>query len=87
MHPDDAVQLLKQVSQLANQEQAEEVAEELDHQPLALATAAFYAQTVASSGSSGFSWTIYLATIRSGKREATRRFCQTELDLLKNNES
>ena len=71
MHPDDAVQLLTQVSQLANQEQAEEVAEELDYQPLALATAAFYAQTVASSGSSGFTWTTYLATLRSGKREAT----------------
>ena len=71
MHPDDAVQLLTQVSQLANQEQAEEVAKELDYQPLALATAAFYAQTVASSGSSGFTWTTYLATLRSGKREAT----------------
>lgn len=71
MHPDDAVQLLKQVSQLANQEQAGEVAKELDYQPLALATAAFYAETVVSSGSPGFSWTNYLETLRSGKREAT----------------
>ncbi|XP_078345581.1 uncharacterized protein LOC144631078 isoform X2 [Oculina patagonica] len=67
----DAVELLKQVSQISNQEQAEKVAEVLEYQPLALAAAAFYVQTIVSGGSPDFSWTEYLETLRKGDREAT----------------
>jgi len=71
MQTDDAVELLKQVSQIPNQEQAEKVAEVLEYQPLALAAAAFYVQEVVISGSPNFSWTNYLEAFRRGEREAT----------------
>ena len=60
MHPDDAINLLQQVSQIQNQEQAEKVAEVLEYQPLALAAAAFYVQTVRDNGSPNYSWANYL---------------------------
>ena len=71
MHPDDAVDLLKQVSQMPNQEHVEKVADVLEYQPLALAAAAFYVQTVVSSGSPNYSWTEYLEALSQGQREAT----------------
>ena len=71
MQTNDAVELLKQVSQIPNQEQAAKVAEVLDYQPLALAAAAFYVQEVVTSGSPNFSWTNYLEALRRGEREAT----------------
>jgi len=71
MQPDDAVELLKQVSHIANQQQVEKVAEVLEYQPLALAAAAFYVQTVVRNGSPNYSWTKYLETLQQGKREAT----------------
>lgn len=60
MQPDDAVELLKQVSQMPNQENVEKVAEGLEYQPLALAAAAFFVQNVLSDGSSHYSWAEYL---------------------------
>ena len=71
MQPDDAVKLLKKVSQIPNQEQAEKVAEVLEYQPLALAAAGFYVQEVVTSGSPNFSWTSYLEAFSRGEREAT----------------
>ena len=50
MHPDDAVDLLREVSQISNQQPAEQVAEVLEYQPLALAAAAVYVQTIVSYG-------------------------------------
>ena len=72
MHPDDAVDLLREVSQLSNQQQAEEVAEVLEYQPLALAAAAVYVQTFVSYGTytSNYSWTKYLETFNSEVRAA-----------------
>ena len=72
MQPEDAVELLKQVSQISgNDEQVQRVAEVLEYQPLALAAAAFYVQTVVSCGSPTYGWTNYLETFVGGKREAT----------------
>ena len=72
MQPEDAVELLKQVSQISgNDEQVQKVAEVLEYQPLALAAAAFYVRTVASCGSPTYDWTSYMETLDGGKREAT----------------
>ncbi|KAM7441747.1 hypothetical protein ABFA07_009212 [Porites harrisoni] len=70
MHPDDAVDLLTEVSQISNQQQAEKVAEVLEYQPLALAAAAVYVQTIVSYGTPNYSWTKYLETLNSEEREA-----------------
>ena len=64
MRPDEAVDLLRLVSEIQNQEEAEKVAEVLEYQPLALANAAFYVQTVVVSGSPNYSWANYLETLR-----------------------
>ena len=63
MRLDEAVELLEKVSQISDREQAENVAELLDFQPLALAAAAFYVQTVISTGSSNYEWKAYLRDI------------------------
>ena len=63
MRLDEAVELLEKVSQISDREQAENVADFLDFQPLALAAAAFYVQTVVSSGSSNYEWKAYLRDI------------------------
>ena len=63
MRLDEAVELLEKVSQISDREQAENVAQLLDFQPLALAAAAFYVQTVISSGSSNYEWKAYLRDI------------------------
>ena len=64
MHPDDAVDLLRQVSQIQNQEQAEKVAEVVDYQPLALAATAFYVRSVRDNDSPNYSWGNYLNDLR-----------------------
>ena len=58
-----AVELLETVSQISERVQAEDVAELLDFQPLALAAAAYYVQTVVSSGSSNYNWKTFLQDI------------------------
>ena len=63
MRRDDAVELLEKVSQISERVQAENVAELLDFQPLALAAAAYYVQTVVTSGSSNYNWKAYLQDI------------------------
>ena len=63
MRLDEAVELLEKVSQISDREQAENVAELLVFQSLALAAAAFYVQTVISSGSSNYEWKAYFRDI------------------------
>ena len=46
MKSDDAVELLEKVSQISDREKTEKVAKVLEYQPLALAAAAYYVQTV-----------------------------------------
>jgi len=71
MQIDDAVELLKEVSQIKNLEKIEKVAEVLEYQPLALAAAAVYVHKVVSNGSPNFRWTRYLETLARGEHEAT----------------
>ena len=71
MDPKDAVELLSEVSQVSNKEQAEKVAEVLEYQPLALAAAAVFVQTVVSSGSNNYGWTKYLEKLSTDEREST----------------
>ena len=78
MQRDDALELLKQLSQISNNKQAEQVAEVLEFQPLALAAAAFYVHTVVSHGSPNYSWENYLETFSYGEREATEGILATE---------
>ena len=60
MHLDEAVNLLRHVSKIQNQEEAEKVAEVLDYNPLALVAAAFYVQTVVVNSSPNYCWANYL---------------------------
>ena len=60
MHLDEAVNLLRHVSKIQNQEEAEKVAEVLEYHPLALVAAASYVQTVVVNGSPNYSWANYL---------------------------
>ena len=59
---DEAMELLETVSQISERVQAENVAELLDFQPLTLAAAAYYVQTIVTSGSSNY-WKAYLQGI------------------------
>ena len=63
MMRDEAVELLETVSQISDRELAENVAERLDCQPLALAAAAYYMKTVVNSGSLHYNWKAYLDDI------------------------
>ena len=76
---DDAIQLLKVVSQIVfSHEQAEEVVEVLEFQPLALAAAAFYVNTIVKHGSPNFVWKNYLEVCSRGERESTEKLLATE---------
>ncbi|PFX24625.1 Nephrocystin-3 [Stylophora pistillata] len=63
MEEDEAVNLLKRVSQIADKQKTKQVAKVLEYQPLALAAAAYYVQTVAAIGSPHYSWEDYLAVL------------------------
>ena len=78
MHPDDAVDLLREVSQISNQQQVEEVAKVLEYQPLALAAAAVYVQTIVSRGTPNYGWTKYRETLNSKEREAREELLAKE---------
>ena len=69
MHPKDAVELLKQVSEVSNNGEAQTVAEVLDYQPLSLAAAASYVQFV--SRFSTYDWSNFLTTLADVEREVT----------------
>ena len=79
MRRDEAIELLENVSQISEQVQAENVAEFLDFQPLALAAAAYYVQTVVTSESSKYNWKAYLQEISTySQREKTETFLANE---------
>ena len=79
MRRDEAVELLENVSQISEQVQAENVAEFLDFQPLALAAAAYYVQTVVTSESSKYNWKAYLQEISTySQRKKTETFLANE---------
>ena len=63
MRREEAVELLETVSQISERVQVEDVAQLVDFQPLALAAAAYYVQTVVSSGSSNYNWKAFLQDI------------------------
>ena len=72
MRREEAVELLETVSQISEPVEAENVAELLDFKPLALAAAAYYVQTVVTSGSSNYDWKAYLQDVStySQRKEA-----------------
>ena len=79
MQPEDAVKLLEKVSQICDREETvENVAKVLDHQPLALAAAGYYVQTVVKNGSPKYSWTNYLEGLTHSQREATENILAKE---------
>lgn len=79
MEEEDAMELLKQVSQICDEaEQVQNVAKVLEYQPLALAAAAFYVQTVVMNGSPDYSWARYLEVLNKGQREATEELLASE---------
>ena len=78
MQPDDATELLKRVSQISDQQHVEVVAEVLEYQPLSLAAAAYFVQSIVSCGSPNFSWTEYQEILRQGQREATEETLATQ---------
>ena len=79
MEVEDAVELLKQVSKISDEpEQVENVAKVLECQPLALAAAAFYVQTVVENGSPNYSWERYMEVLSKGQREATEELLASE---------
>lgn len=79
MRLDDALQLLKEVSQIVfSHELAEEVLEVLEFQPLALAAAAFYVNTVVNHGFPNYTWRNYLEVCSRGERESTEKLLAME---------
>ena len=78
MQPGDAVQLLKRVAQISNHEHVETATKVLEYQPLALAAAAFYVQTVVGNGSPNYNWTKYIETFVCGEHEATKELLAKE---------
>ena len=80
MQPEEAVtELLEKVSQISDREQTvENIAKVLDHQPLALAAAGYYVQTVVKNGSPKYSWSNYLEGLTHSQREATENVLAKE---------
>ena len=79
MRGDEAVELLETVSQMKGREQAENIAEILDYQPLALAAAAYYVQTIVNTGALNFNWGVYLHDISTyGQRNKTEAVLANE---------
>ena len=79
MKLDEAVKLLERLSQIPERGQEEIVAKLLDFQPLALAAAAYYVQTVVNNGSSNYDWKAYLDDISTyGQRNEIESVLATE---------
>ena len=82
MELDDASSLLAVLSGVADSDMAREVAQALDYQPLALASAATYVKQVRQNKTtSNFGWKDYLEKLRKGQR------CKTETILSETNPS
>ncbi|CAB4005599.1 Hypothetical predicted protein [Paramuricea clavata] len=73
MDPTESCEFLTDLSGLSNdQDVVSKVAKELDHQPLALASAAFYVtQLRETKASSQYSWKDYLKKLHEGRRNLT----------------
>ena len=72
MEPDDACSLLAILSGITESKLGKEVAQALDYQPLALASAATYVKQVRQNkASSHFGWNEYLAKLEKGQRSLT----------------
>jgi len=69
MKLDEAVELLEKASHFTERQPLEKVVKVLDYQPLALAAAAYYMQTVVNSGSSNYDWTKYLHEISTYEKQ------------------
>ena len=82
MELDDASSLLAVLSGVADSDMAREVAQALDYQPLALASAATYVKQVRQNQTtSNFGWKDYLGKLQKGQR------CKTETILSETNPS
>ena len=72
MEPDDACSLLAMLSGIVEVELGKDVAQALDFQPLALASAATYVKQVRQNkASSHFGWNQYLEKLEKGQRSLT----------------
>ncbi|XP_073228062.1 uncharacterized protein [Porites lutea] len=72
MNPYDATSLLAKLSGVFDIELAENVAQKLDYQPLALAGAAVFVKDIRQDkASKHFGWDEYLKILQKGKRETT----------------
>ena len=72
MNPYDATSLLAKLSGVFENELAENVAQKLDYQPLALAGAAVFVKDIRQDkASKHFGWDDYLKILQRGKRETT----------------
>ena len=72
MKPDDATCLLAKLSGMDESEMGKEVAQALDYQPLALASAATYVRQVRQNKTtSRFSWNDFLEKLNKGQRGST----------------
>ena len=72
MKPRDASSLLAKLSGTDDSEKGKEVAQALDYQPLALASAATYVRQVRQNkATSYFGWNDYLEKLNKGKRDTT----------------
>ena len=71
MKPDDASSLLAHLSGIADSDMERKVAEALDYQPLALASAATYVKQLRQSKTSHFGWNEYLEKVGKGQRLTT----------------
>ena len=72
MKPDDACSLLADLSGIADSDVERKVAEALDYQPLALASAATYVKELRQCKmASHFGWNDYLEKLRKGQRSTT----------------
>ena len=71
MKPDDASSLLAHLSGIADNDMERKVAEALDYQPLALASAATYVKQLRQSKTSNFGWNQYLEKVGKGQRLTT----------------
>ena len=79
---DDALQLLKVVSQIVfSHEQSEGVVEVLEFQPLALTAATFYVNTAVQHGSPIYTWKNYLEVCSRGERESTEELLAMESEV------
>ena len=72
MHPGDACSLLTLLSGVNDGEMEDEIAQALDYQPLALASASIYVREVRQSKVSvNFGWGDYLEKLVGGQRNTT----------------